>query len=90
MVNNPMLNGNQQMPQVQQNKVLMQAVGAMMRGESPQQFLQNLAQTNPQLQNLDLSNPNKAAEELCRQSGKDFNTEKQSIMSRIGQFISNR
>lgn len=27
--------------------ILMQAIGAAMRGESPQAFLQNLAQTHP-------------------------------------------
>ena len=80
------LSGNQQNPQ---SNIMLQAVGAMMRGESPQQFLQNLAQTNPQLQGLDLSNPNKAAEDLCKKNGKDFNTEKANIMSKIGQFIGN-
>ena len=44
-----------------QNNIMMQAVGAMMRGESPQSFLQSLAKNNPQLQGLDLSNPSKAA-----------------------------
>jgi len=34
----------------------MQAMGAALRGESPQQFMQNLAQTHPQLRQLDLSN----------------------------------
>lgn len=88
---NPILqmlqNGNQQNPQ---NNVMMKAVGAMLRGESPQQFLQDLAKTSPELQGLDLSDPNKAAEELCKKNGKDFNTEKQSIMSKVSQFISNR
>jgi hypothetical protein len=68
----------------------MQMVGAWMRGENPRQFLQNLAQSYPEMQKYDLSNPIKTAEELCQKNGKDFNTEKQSIMSRIGQFISNR
>lgn len=64
---------------------MMQAVGAMMRGESPQTFLQNLAKTNPQLQGLDLSDINKAAEDLYTKNGQDINAAK----NKINQFISN-
>ncbi len=71
----------------QQNNVMMQAFGAMMRGESPQQFLQNLAKTDPRLQGLDLSNPQKAAEDLYRQNGQDINTAKGSIKDRLNQFL---
>jgi hypothetical protein len=53
-----MLNSGNQIPQ---NNIMMQAVGAMMRGETPQSFLQNLAKSNPALQGLDLSNPSQAA-----------------------------
>jgi hypothetical protein len=34
------------------NNMMMQAFGAMMRGESPGDFLKNLANTNPQSQYL--------------------------------------
>ena len=64
---------------------MMQAVGAMMRGESPQTFLQNLAKTNPQLQGLDLSDINKAAEDIYAKNGQDINAAK----NKINQFISN-
>ena len=47
------------------NNIMMQAMGAMMRGENPQTFMQTLAQTNPQLQGLDLTNLNQTAEQLC-------------------------
>lgn len=80
---NPMLNllqGNQG-----QSNIMMQAVGAMMRGESPQTFLQNLAKTNPQLQGLDLSDINKAAEDIYAKNGQDINAAK----NKINQFISN-
>ena len=59
---NPILNllqGSQN-----QNNILMQAVAAMMRGESPQTFLQNLAKDHPQLQGLDFTNINKAEETM--------------------------
>ena len=72
----------------QSQNVMMQAIGAMIRGESPQSFLQNLAKTNPQLQGLDLSNPEAAAKELCEKNGEDFNAAKSSIRDKIGQFMS--
>lgn len=78
-----MLNANQN----PQNNVMMQAFGAMMRGESPQAFLQNLAKTNPQLKGLDLSDPAKAAETLYSQNGQDINAAKSSIMSKISSFM---
>lgn len=81
-----MLNsGNQQ-----NNNVMMQAFGAMMRGESPQQFLQNLAKNDPRLQGFDLSNPEKAAEELYQKNGQDINAAKSSIFGKINQFLSNK
>ena len=70
--------------------VMMQAVGAMIRGESPQAFLQNLARTNPQLQGLDLNNPEAAAEQLYRDKGEDYGAAKASIRDKIGQFIANK
>lgn len=70
-----------------QNNVMMQAFGAMMRGESPQTFLQNLAKTNPQLKGLDLSDPAKAAETLYSQNGQDINAAKNSIMSKLSSFM---
>lgn len=69
------------------NDVMAKAFAAMMRGESPQSFLQDLAKNDPRLQGFDLSNPSKAAEDLCKQNGKDFNQEKAGIMNRISQFI---
>ena len=78
---NPMLNllGNQN-----QNNIMLQAVGAMMRGESPQTFLQNMAKTNPQLQGIDLNNLNGTAEQLCRQKGIDINDAKERLTQYVG------
>ena len=67
-----------------QNNIMMQAVGAMMRGESPQTFMQNLAKNHPQLQGLDLNNLNKTAEDLYAQNGQDIN----AVKGKINQFIS--
>ena len=70
-----------------QTNIMMQAVGAMMRGESPQSFLQNLAKTMPELQGLDLSNPSKTAEKLYQDKGQDINAAKTSIMDKVSSFI---
>lgn len=80
---NPILNLIQG-SQTQNNNIMMQAVGAMMRGESPQQFMQNLAQNHPQLQGLDLNNLNKTAEDLYAKNGQDIN----AVKGKINQFIS--
>lgn len=76
-----MLNGSQQ------SNIMMQAVGAMIRGESPQTFLQNLAKNNPALQGLDLSNPGAAAEQLYKDKGQDINAAKTSIMEKVSSYI---
>jgi len=78
-----MLSGSQK----PQNNIMVQAVGAMMRGESPQSFLQNLAKTMPELQGLDLNNLDKTAEKLYQEKGQDINAAKSSIMEKISAFI---
>ena len=55
------------------NNMMMQAMGAMMRGESPTTFLKNLANTNPQLQGLDLDNLEGTARSLCEKNNIDMN-----------------
>ena len=56
-----MLNGNN-------NNMMMQAMGAMMRGESPKDFLKNLAKSNPQLQGLNLDDLQGTAKALCEKN----------------------
>ena len=53
--------------------MMMQALGAMMRGESPQAFLKNLANTNPQLQGLDFDNLESTAKALCDKNNVNMN-----------------
>ena len=74
----------------QGSSVLMQAFGAMIRGESPQQFMQNLAKTNPQLQGLDLSNLNQTAERLYKENVEDYTAAQSSMRERVNQFIANK
>lgn len=53
------------------NNIMMQAAGAFLRGESPKDFLMNLAKTNPALQGLDLNDINGTAHRLCQERGID-------------------
>ena len=55
------------------NKYVMQAIGAMMRGESPQAFMKNLANTTPELQGLDLDNLDDTAKNICAEKNVDMN-----------------
>ena len=55
------------------NNIVMSAVGAMMRGENPQDFIKRLANTNPKLQGLDLDNLESTAKALCDQNGINMN-----------------
>ena len=50
------------------NNLMMQAFGAMMRGESPQTFMKNLANTNPQLQGLNFDDLEGTAKALCEKN----------------------
>lgn len=59
--------------------IMMKAFGAMMRGESPTDFLKSLAKTTPQLQGLDLDNLEGTAKDLCHQRNVDMNTLKSQI-----------
>lgn len=67
-----------------QNNIMMQAIGAAMRGESPQAFLQNLAKTNPQLQGLDLNNLEQTAHDLARQKGVDETALTEQVKKSVG------
>lgn len=65
------------------NNIMFQAMGAMMRGENPRQFLSNLAQTNPQLRNLNLDNLEQTAKEVCDKNGVDMNSKMNELQSQI-------
>ena len=72
---NPLMNlGN--------NNMMIQAFGAMMRGESPQAFLKNLANTNPQLQGLNLDDLEGTAKALCDKN----NVNMQELAAKIQEF----
>ena len=64
-------------------KIFMKIVGAIARGESPTEFAMRLAQTEPALQGMDLSDLNAAADTLCRERGID----KQKLTAEIKQSV---
>lgn len=49
--------------------ILLQAVGAAMRGESPQTFMKRLANQHPQLKKMNLDDLQASAQQLCQQNG---------------------
>jgi hypothetical protein len=55
------------------SNILLQAVGAALRGESPQAFMRNLANQHPQLKRMNLDDLQGTAQQLCRQQGVDAN-----------------
>ena len=63
------------------NNIMLQAMGAMMRGESPRQVLQNLAQNNPQLQGLDLNNLQQTAQQVCKDNNVDMGAKMNELKS---------
>ena len=64
------------------NNMMMQAFGAMMRGESPQDFLRQMANTNPSLQGLNLDDLEGTARELCNRN----NVNMEQLADKIKRF----
>ena len=52
--------------------ILMQAVGAFLRGESAQDFIKNLANTDPRLKKVDMNDLYGSAQQLAKENGKDI------------------
>ena len=49
--------------------ILLAAVGAALRGETPQTFMKRLANQHPQLRRLNLDDLQGTANDLCKQNG---------------------
>ena len=69
------------------SSILMQAVGAAMRGESAQDFMSRLAQERPELRQINLGDLQGSAQALCRQKGIDPNQITQQIDSMVEPMI---
>jgi len=67
--------------------ILLQAVGCAMRGESPQKFMKNLANSHPQLKKMNLDDLMGTAEQLAQEKGYNIEDVKSDLDQRIGQYI---
>ena len=67
--------------------LLLQAVGAAMRGESPQTFMKKLANQHPQLKKMNLDDLMGSAQQICQQNGVDVNEVKQQLDSVIDPML---
>ena len=66
------------------SQILMQAMGAYMRGESPETFMKNLARTRPELKGLDLDNLEGTANKLAQQNGTTIDEVAKTVKSKVG------
>ena len=71
----------------QSPNLLWMAIGAALRHESPQSFMENLAQTHPLLKQYDLSNLPQTAAQICQQNGVDMQSVIQQIDSVTSSFM---
>lgn len=67
--------------------IMMKAVGAAMRGESPEAFIRNLAATEPRLQGLDLNNLEATANSLAQKNGIDINAAIPKLQDEVRKFM---
>ena len=66
------------------SSVLMQAVGAYMRGETPQDFMKKLARTRPELNGLDLDDLEGTANKLAQQKGTTVDEVAKTVKQKVG------
>lgn len=67
--------------------ILLQAVGAAMRGESPQAFMKRLANQHPQLKRMNLDDLQGTAQQLCQQQGLNVDDVAKQIDGIIDPYI---
>ena len=67
--------------------ILFQAVGCAMRGESPQKFMKNLANSHPQLKKMNLDDLMGSAEQLAHEKGYNLDDVKADLDQKINPMI---
>ena len=65
-------------------QILMQAVGAAMRGETPEEFMKGLARTHPQLNGMDMNDLEGTANKLAQQKGTTVDEVAKTVKQRVG------
>lgn len=68
-------------------QLAMQAVGAYMRGETPQDFLRGLAGARPELRGIDLNDLEGSARKIAQQKGVDYETVKSQAMGELQKYL---
>ena len=69
--------------------ILMQALGAAMRGESPQAFMKRLANTDPRLKKMNLDDLYGSAQKLAQEQGVNIDDVTKQIDSTFSQHMQN-
>ena len=64
--------------------ILFQALGAALRGESPQAFMKRLANSHPQLKKMNLDDLYGSAQQLCNERGLNMEEVTKSVDNAIG------
>ena len=59
--------------------ILLQAIGAALRGESPQAFMKRLANSHPQLKRMNLDDLYGSAQQLCQEKGLNMDDVAKSV-----------
>lgn len=67
--------------------ILFQAIGAAMRGESPQAFMKKLANSHPQLKRMNLDDLMGSAQQLAQQQGVNIDDVTKQLDQQINPFI---
>ena len=70
-----------------ETSILMQALGAAMRGESPQAFMKKLANTDPRLKKMNLDDLYGSAQKLAQEQGVNIDDVTKQIDSTFSQHI---
>jgi len=69
------------------NGIMQKAVMAMLSGQTPETFLQNLAKTDARFQGLDLTNLENTAHQLCHDRGIDENQLAAQVKNQVQDLI---
>lgn len=66
------------------SNIMLQALGAALRGESPQAFMKRLANSHPQLKKMNLDDLYGSAQQLCDERGLSIDEVTKSVDNTIG------
>lgn len=81
---NPVMNMFGNPGQTGGSNILLQALGAALRGESPQAFMKRLANSHPQLKKMNLDDLYGSAQQLCNERGLSVDEVTKSVDNTIG------